>query len=270
MTAARAKRRCNPLLAWLVAPIAQAQTAGVPDHVPPDPPQSHVHAMAYDEMADMMGMDDRRRFGKVMLERIEWGNGSADAFSAWQASAWYGGDFDKLWLESEGQRSAERTEEARTEIAWDRIVSAWWSLRAGLRHDGGVGPARDWAALGIAGTAPGLFAIEAGFYLGEGGRTALRLAGHRDYLLTQRWVLRPEVELDAYGRDDPERRVGSGISSLDAGLRLRYEIRREFAPYVGVSWTGRFGASANYHEPAGEAGNPAHDWTWRVGVRAWF
>jgi copper resistance protein B len=246
---------------------AHAQTQSALEHVPPDPPQSSVHAMPYGEMARMMGMDDRKLFGKVMLDRIEWQNTSGDARLEWDAAAWYGGDFSKLRIESEGEQRTGDTEDSRTEIAWDRIVSAWWSLRLGARHDGGAGPARDWAAVGIAGLAPGFIEVEASVYLGEDGRTALRFTGQRDFLFTQRLVLQPEIELAAYGKDDAGRLIGAGLSDLKIGLRLRYEVRREFAPYIGVGWEGHLGDSADLRQAAGE---DAHEFLWLAGVRAWF
>ena len=205
--------------------------------------------MPYPQMADMMGMDDRRHFAKLMFDRLEWQSADQGSRFSWDAAGWYGGDFNKLWIETEGERSAGQTEEARLEFLWDRIVSPWWSLRAGVRHDAGVGPERDWAAFGIAGLAPGFVDIETSLYLGAGGRTAVRLSTHRDLLITQRLILQPEAELDAYGRDDPQRLVGSGISDLKLGLRLRYELRRELAPYFGVRWVGHFGDSADLRQP---------------------
>jgi copper resistance protein B len=172
-----------------------------------------------------------------------------------------------VWLETEGTRTSEATEEARIELAWDRIISPWWSLRAGVRHDTGTGPARDWLAFAVAGRAPGFLDVESSVYLGDGGRTALRLTTERDFLLTQRLVLQPEAELNAYGKDDPERQIGAGLSDLKLGLRLRYELRRELAPYLGVRWVGHFGDSADLRRAAGE---PADEFLWLAGIRAWF
>jgi copper resistance protein B len=260
-------RRAAAIAACLaVAGLARAQGQSQLEHVAPDPPRSHVHAMPYGEMADMMGMDDRKRFAKVMFDRLEWQGADQPGF-AWNASTWYGGDLDKLWLSTEGERSAGRTGESRIELAWDRIVTPWWSTRLGLRHDAGTGPARDWAAAGIAGLAPGLVAVEASVYLGDGGRSALRLTTERDLLLTQRLVLQPQLELQAYGTADPARLVGAGLSDIKLGLRLRYEIRREIAPFVGIGWVGRFGDTADLRRDAGESGD---EWQWLAGIRAWF
>ncbi|HEX6397372.1 MAG TPA: copper resistance protein B [Steroidobacteraceae bacterium] len=235
------------------------------EHVPPDPPRSHLHDMSYRDMTAMMGMDDRKRFGKVTLERLEWQPGE-DSFG-WDTAAWYGGDFDKLRFEAEGEREDGDTRESRLELSWDRIVSRWWNLRTGVRHDGGPGPSRDWLAVGAAGLAPGFIEVEASLYYGEQGRSALRLATQRDLLLTQRLVLQPELELAAYGRDDAQKQLGAGLSDLKAGLRLRYEWRREFAPYLGARWVSHFGDTADFRRAAGEK---IDEWQWLAGIRAWF
>jgi copper resistance protein B len=200
-----------------------------------------------------------------MFDRLEW-QGEPTGYE-WEAAAWYGGDFHKLWVESEGEHDGRGVREARVELLWDRILTPWWSTRLGLRQDLGEGPDRSWLAFGFAGLAPGFIEVEASAYLGEGGRSALRLAAHYDLLFTQRLVLQPEAELNAYGRDDPERGIGSGISDLELGLRLRYELRREVAPYLGVGWARRFGASADL---ARAAGDDPDELLWLAGIRLWF
>ncbi len=246
--------------------MAAGGTFAQSEHVAPDPPQSHVHAMPYGEMAEMMGMDDRARFGKVMFDRLEWRDADVPTYE-WDAEAWYGGDFHKLWIETEGEHVDGTTADASVELHWDRILTAWWSTRLGGRQDFGEGPGRSWLAFGVAGLAPGFFETEVMAYVGESGRTALRLSADYDMLITQRLVLKPEGELNFYGSDDPERLIGAGLSDLELGLRLRYEFRREFAPYLGVSWTKRFGDSADLAEAAGEESD---ELSFVAGVRLWF
>jgi copper resistance protein B len=255
------------LLAMAAGGDARAQGQSELEHVPPDPPASHVHDMSYEEMVRMMGMDDRKKFGKVMLDRLEWLDADEGSEYAWDATAWYGGDYHKVWLQAEGERDADSTHHSRIEVGWERIVSAWWSVRAGWRHDAGIGPARDWIGGGFTGLAPGFIETEAAIYLGEDGRSALRVNFERDFLFTQRLVLQPELELEAYGKDDPEKLIGAGLSELSFGLRLRYEFRRELAPYVGVSWSWRFGDTADYVDAAGE---DAEELSAVAGIRAWF
>jgi copper resistance protein B len=184
----------------------------------------------HDRQMPPMDMDGGR-FGKVLVDQLEWrGQGE----SAWNAQAWYGGDYDKLMLKTEGRRGDGRTRDARIEGLWDRIIAPWWSVQAGVRADVGDGPDRTWAAIGLSGLAPQWLAIEATAYVGSQGRTAARLKLEYDVQLTQRLLLQPEAEANLYGKSDPERGLHSGLSEFEAGLRLRYEIRRQFAPYVGV------------------------------------
>lgn len=150
---------------------------------------------------------------------------------------------------------------------WDRIVSRWWNLQAGVRHDFGEGPSRDWVAVGVQGLAPYFFDVEATAYLGDSGRTAARFSAEYDLLFTQRLVLQPQFEVNLYGKDDPANRIGSGLSNLELALRLRYEFRREFAPYVGLVWTRRFGNTADFARAAGE---DASDVQFLAGLRVWF
>ena len=235
------------------------------EHVPPDPPQTRVHEMPYHEMADMMGMDDRKRFLKVMVDRLEWRDTDASTYE-WDASAWYGGDFHKLWVETEGENADGETHDARVEVLWDRIASAWWSTRLGIRGDVD-GASQGWLAFGVAGLAPGFVELEAMAYVGDGGRAALRLSTEYDLLLTQRLILQPEAEVNFYSEEDPERLIGPGLSDLEVGLRLRYEIRREFAPYLGASWSKRFGDSAGL---ARAAGQETDEIAFVAGFRLWF
>jgi copper resistance protein B len=267
--------------AWLlIAPMALgltlpalAQEASMPmtqserEHVPPDPPSQEVPAMPYRAMAEMMAMDDQAPIGKVMLDRLDWRDTQGGSSLEWDGAAWYGSDYNKLWFKAEGERRGGTIEDARNELLWDHIFSRWWSVQSGLRQDLGEGPSRTWAAVGVQGLAPYFFETEATVYVGEGGRTAARLASEYDLLLTQRLILQPEAELNLYGKDDPQRRIGSGLSDVQIGLRLRYEFRREFAPYVGLVWSRRFGKSADL---AREAGGDPNDLQLLAGLRIWF
>jgi copper resistance protein B len=236
-------------------------------HVPPDPPQQPLEAMPYPQMVKLMQMDDTARFGKVLIDQLEWRDTDAGSAAVWQVQGWYGGDYNKLWFKTEGERVQGTTEDARAEMLWDRLIGRWWSLQAGVREDFGEGPSRSWAALGLSGLAPYWFDLEATFYVGEQSRTAARLKAQYDLLLTQRWIVQPELEANLYGKDDPARGLGSGLSDLDLGIRLRYEVRRELAPYVGISWKKLFGSTA---DQAQAAGRDASDVQLLAGIRIWF
>lgn len=204
---------------------------------------------------------------KLLLDRLEWQDGDAGDVLAWDVDGWIGGDFNRLWLRSEGEREDGSTRAAGLELLYGRAVSRWWELLAGVRHDAGVGPSRDWAALGVQGLAPWRVEVEATAYAGESGRTALRFALQQELRLMRRVVLQPRLEFDLYGKDDPAKFLGSGLATAEAGLRLRYEIRREFAPYLGVSWQRSYGDTADLRRGAGEA---VEDTRLVAGLRAWF
>jgi len=246
---------------------SEGTTQSESEHVPPDPPSSELGTMTYRAMADMMDMDDKARVGKVLLDQLDWRDAdSANAF-AWDAQAYYGSDYNKLWLKTEGERTDGTTEDARVEVLWDRIVSRWWSAQAGVRHDFGEGPSRDWLAVGVQGLAPYFFEVEATAYVGDAGRTAARVKAEYELLFSQRLILTPEVELNLYGKDDPERGIMSGLTDAEVSLRLRYEIRREIAPYVGIAWIHRFGRTADLFRAAGA--DPS-DVEALAGIRIWF
>lgn len=208
-----------------------------PDHVAPPPPSQTVPPMSDASMSDAMEMHDDANFGLVKIDQLERTKGD-DFSTAWEAEAWYGGDFDKVWLRTEGTHAAR--DDARVELFWDHAFASYWDWQLGARRDFGDGPDRNWAAFGVQGLAPYWFEIEATAYVDDQGRTAARLRAEYELLFTQRLILQPEVELNLYGKNDPQRTVRAGLSDADIGLRLRYEIRREFAPYVGVVWKHRF------------------------------
>lgn len=237
------------------------------EHIAPEPPQHPMPELPRSVMARMMQMDDSAPFGQILLDQAEWRHSSEADSAAWEGQGWYGNDYNKLWVKSEGEREEGITEDARVDVLWDRIITRWWSLQAGAREDFGNGPPRTWAAVGLQGIAPYWFDVEATFYAGEQGRTAARLKAEYDLLITQRLILQPEAELNVYGKPDPARRIGSGLSDLDSGIRLRYEFTRQLAPYIGFAWTRRFGRTAALARAARQSVNENQV---VAGVRWWF
>jgi copper resistance protein B len=233
--------------------------------------QPMSHDMSYRQMVDIMQMDDTSRFAKVMFDQLEWRNGGADeGRAAWDAQGYYGGDYDKLWIKSEGKYVSDgRTgvHDASVEVLWDRVISPWWNLQAGGRQDFGSGQSRTWAAVGVQGLAPQWFQTEASVYLSDEGRTAARLKAQYELLLTQRLVLQPFAEANFYGHSDPAHEIGSGLSDLEISFRLRYEAYRQFAPYVGVVWLRRFGETADLVRAGG---GERSDLELTAGLRVWF
>ncbi|CCF67416.1 copper resistance protein B [Xanthomonas citri] len=203
----------------------------------------------------------------VLLDRLEASNTKRGSGQAWESRAWIGGDVDRLWLRSEGERHDGRTESASLEAFYGHAISPWWDVLVGARQDIGAGEHRSWAAFGVQGLAPYKFETEATLYVGTGSRAALRLEGEYEVLLTNRLILQPRVEADIALTDDNRRGIGSGLEQVELGLRLRYEITRRFAPYIGWVHSRSFGDSA---QRAAMDDIPARDSRFVAGVRVWF
>lgn len=203
----------------------------------------------------------------ILFDQLEWRDLGTDSGGSWDADGWIGKDRDRFWFRIDGESDGDDPVEGSGDFLYGRAVARWWDLVAGVRHDVGAGPDRTWAAVGIQGLAPYWFELEATAYLGESGRTRFRLETEYDLLLTNRLVLQPLVELDVYGKSDPERGIGAGLSTIDVGLRLRYEIRRELAPYVGVEWNRQIFGTADLARAAGDDTGAA---ALLLGVRLWF
>ncbi len=223
-------------------------------------------AAAFPDVAGHAVHDDAVNY-LVLLDQLEWQNADEGNALSWDAKAWIGGDLNRLWLRAEGEREGGRTGESEAHALYGRSVARWWDVVVGIRQDFRPGPSQTWAAVGVQGLSPYKFEVEATAYLGESGQTAARLEAEYELLLTNRLILQPLAELNFHGKDDPQRSVGSGLSTAEAGLRLRYEIRREFAPYVGITWSHAFGKTADFAELDGE---DVDDTRLVAGLRIWF
>ncbi len=203
----------------------------------------------------------------ILLDRLEAVDTDRGTGQDWEARAWIGGDIDRLWLRSEGERANGRTQSATFEAFYGHAISPWWDVLIGARQDLASDDRRSWAAIGIQGLAPYKFETEATLSLGNAGRAALRLEGEYDVLLTNRLILQPRLEADIALTDDDRRRIGSGLEQVQAGLRLRYEFTRRFAPYIGWVHTRRFGDAARNAMADQQA---PHDSQVVAGIRIWF
>jgi copper resistance protein B len=212
-------------------------------------------------------MHDRSINSFFLIDQLEWQDANEGSALRWEANGWIGGDTDRLWLRSEGERTNGVTESAELQALWGHAISPWWDVVSGVRQDFKPGSPQTWAALGLQGMALYNFETQATAYLGEAGQTALRLKGEYDILLTNRLILQPTAEMNFHGKNDPQRATGSGLSDTEVGLRLRYEIRPEFAPYIGVTWNRAYGTTADYILEEGEDRN---DTRFVAGVRMWF
>lgn len=203
----------------------------------------------------------------VLLNRLETWNADPGTGMAWEGQGWIGTDLNRIWLRSEGERSDGHTEAADLEVLYGRSIATWWDLVAGVRHDFQPGDAQTFTAIGVQGLAPMKFEVEATAYIGERGQTAARIEAEYELLLTNRLVLQPLVEVNLFGKDDPGRGIGAGLSTAEAGLRLRYEFTRQFAPYIGIVYERAFGDTADLRRDEFER---VDDTRIVVGLRTWF
>jgi copper resistance protein B len=242
-----------------------AQAAPLPSFIPPVtdadrqaafPDDLHGHAV-----------HDRSINTFVLFDQLEWQSGGDSGAFSWDTKGWVGQDRDRFWFRTEGDRAAGRTEQAQVHLLYGRAIARWWDVTAGVRLDAVPDTPRTALAIGLQGLAPYWFEVEASAYVEPSGRTHLRVETEYDLLVTNRLVLQPLVEFEIYGRPDRERLIGTGLSTGEVGLRLRYEVRREFAPYVGVVWARRFFGSADLARDAGEEVAGAR---LAIGLRAWF
>ena len=261
------------LLASLWPDVSRAQEPA--HHHPPSPPPPAQGAPPLTDadraaaFPDVEGhsVHDNAVNSFVLFDQLEWQEGTGGHGVSWDTKGWIGTDRDRFWFRTEGQNEDGRLEEGEAHLLYGRAIARWWEVVAGLRQDVRPGSPQTWAAVGVQGLAPYRFEVEATAYLGASGRTHVRLETEYELLLTNRLILQPQVELDIYGKADPERGIGAGVSSLDVGLRLRYEIRREIAPYLGVVWNQKCFDTADYARQAGDATGGAR---LVLGARLWL
>lgn len=202
-----------------------------------------------------------------LVDRLEVSDADDGTALGWEGSGWIGGDLHRFWWRTEGHALQDTVERASMEGLYGRGIRAWWDVVAGVRHDFGEGPGRSWVGVGIQGLAPYKFEVSATAYAGQQGRTLLQAEAEYDTLLSNRWILQWRAEARAYGKDDPALAIGAGLSTLEAGLRLRYEVTRQFAPYIGIEHGRAFGRTADLRRAAGHR---ADDTTVVAGIRIWF
>ena len=242
----------------------QAQSAALPPFIPPVTEADRK--AAFPEVQGHSVHDTAMQFF-VLFDQLEWQTGGgSDAFS-WDTKGWIGQDRNRFWFRTEGDRADGRTEQAQVNLLYGRAIARWWDVTAGVRLDTLPDTPRTALALGVQGLAPYWFEVEASAYIEPSGRTHVRFETEYDLLITNRLVLQPLVEFEVYGRADRERLIGTGLSIGELGLRLRYEFRREFAPYIGVVWARKFFGTADL---ARDAGQDVAGTRLAVGLRTWF
>ena len=186
----------------------------------------------------------------------------------WEGEGWYGGDIDRLTVKSEGEAVfGKGVESAELQMLYSRAIGPYFNAQAGIRQDLGQGPDRTYAVIGFEGLAPYWFETEGALFLSDKGDLLGRIEGSYDQRITQKLILQPMAEVNFALQDVPESAIGSGLSDVELGLRLRYEIVREFAPYVGVEWARKIGDTARFARAAGEGVGGT---SLVAGIRLWF
>lgn len=240
----------------------------------PPPPMDHYADRQFpkDEMARardrMMREQGGQTFYQVMFNLAEYRARQGRDGYHWDGEAFVGGDINRLWLKSEGEGAfGESLESAEIQALYSHAIGPYFNLQAGIRQDIGPGPDRTYATVGFEGLAPYMFEVEGALFLSTRGDLLGRLEGYYDQRITQRLILQPRVEFDLAAQDVPEDRIGTGLTDAELGLRLRYEITRRFAPYVGVSYEAKAGRTADFARASGEDTAAT---SFVAGVRIWF
>lgn len=253
--------------------------APTPYEAPPPPEAFSGPAHAADIVFDPVTMAEarevlRREQGaknayKIMVDRLEARMKEGNDDYLWDGQGWYGGDLNRLWIKTEGEGEfGEDPEEAELQVLWSRAITPWFDFQAGARHDILPGDLdRTYLVVGIQGLAPYFFELDAATFLSDEGDFTARFEGEYDQLLTQKLILQPRIELNFSAQDVPELGLGSGLTSVETGLRLRYEFHPEFAPYIGIGYERLVGDTADYARSANE---DLGGWRALAGLRAWF
>lgn len=230
----------------------------------------HIESIQSPTQVGQAPVDDNTIFWHVFFDQFEGRTNGPDTNFRWDGEAWAGTDYNKLWLRSEGfLHGNEKVSDGDLEAFYDRPIPylRYFDWQVGLRYDVDSYPQRLWGAIGIEGLAPEFFDTELTLYARDAGHFAARYTGWYDILLTNRLILQPEAEVNAYTKSDPARGLGSGFSDIDAGLRLRYEFIRKFGPYIGVTYDQPFGGTAAFVR---DQGGIVHDVRVTVGAYIWY
>ena len=249
-------------------------TALLPGNAPaPAAPEPSYADRVWGREAMMSARSDLRSehgggtFNQIMIDIAELQIRNGREGYRWEGEGWFGGDINRLVVKTEGEGSfGEAIEDAEVQALYSRAIGPYFNLQAGVRHDI-ESKSRTYAAFGIEGLAPYWFEVEAHAFLSTKGDVLGRLAASYDQRITQRLILQPRVEFNLAAQDVRESGIGAGVSDAEIDLRLRYEIAREFAPYIGISHSSKLGRTADFARAAGE--DPSTT-SFVLGIRAWF
>lgn len=241
---------------------------------PPPIPTDHAADAVYGAEAMAMGRHHlthyhgSQAFSMVTLDMAEAKIRNGRNTFEWNGEAWFGGDMKRFIVRSEGEVAfGGGVESTEVQALYSRAVGPYFDVRAGLRYDFEPDPSRVYATVGFEGLAPGFIEVEGALFLSDRGELMARLEAHSDQLITQKLILQPRAEVNLAAQDSRDIGVGAGLSDAEIGLRLRYDIAREFAPYVGVEYERAFGKTRDFPRDEGEK---AGGWSFLAGIKIWF
>lgn len=275
MSGSKPNHDMNAMPGMSMSGMAQTGTALPAGNAPaPAPPMDHYADRVFPaaEMTrarmEMMHEQGGQSFYQVMFNLAEYQARQGRDGYRWDGEAWFGGDINRLWMKSEGEGAFRGgVESAEVQALYSRAIGPYFNLQGGIRHDFKPSPSRDYATIGFEGLAPYMFEVEGALFLSTKGDVLGRLEGYYDQRITQRLIVQPRVEFNLSAQDVPENRLGAGLTDAELGLRLRYEIRRQFAPYIGVSYLAQTGRTADFTRAEGK--DPTTT-SFVAGVRVWF
>jgi len=206
-------------------------------------------------------MNDDPLFYKVTIDELEREGNDKKALS-WDTNIWVGYDLNKIYFYSEGEKPKYGSTESENQLVYSRGFAPYWDIQYGVGYDKTADDSQTWGVLALQGLAPYFFETRAALLVGEDGNVGLRLEAEYEALLTQKLILSPSLSTNIYTKDTPNMEIGKGLSNITAGLRLRYEIKREFAPYIGLEWSKNFGNTNDF--------SPLDETYVLAGFRVWF
>ena len=206
-------------------------------------------------------MNDDPLFYKLTIDELEKQENDEKSL-AWDTNLWIGYDIDKIYLYSEGEKAQGGSMESENQLVYSRAISPFWDVQFGIGYDKTPTDTQTWGVVALQGLSPYYFETRGVLLLGNDGNIGLRLKTEYEALLTQKVVLTPSISTDLYLKDNVDMGLGKGLANITAGLRLRYEIKREFAPYIGLEWSKNFGNTDEF--------SPLSESYALVGVRIWF
>lgn len=215
----------------------------------------------------LAGMEDDPLLTKVMIDQFEKRFTDGEEPLVLEADAWIGKDLHKAWFKVDAEHVDGHLEEFEVQALYSMVIYPYWDFQAGWKHVSKPKPDSDWLALGFKGLAPYWFEVDTAAFISDDGQVNFFVKAEYELMFTQQWVLSPEIEANFYSKDDDSMEIGSGLSDSQLGVRLRYEIKREFAPYIGVNWTRKYSGTADHAKSAGEDTN---DIQLVAGIRAWI